>query len=113
MHDGFLTYDTMADYEMILVENMEPTFMSDILFCYGVLSLVEYVKFASDRSSRKKRAKILIKKTRAQQENASVFCHALEFSRCSYFEIEYIKNSLNNSLPPFRSEFEFSSTIKI
>lgn len=101
-----LTNDGLVDYAEILLEEMEPSRMSDILFCYGLLNSTMHAKMDSKNLKRREKAKILLDKTREQPDKMPVFCHALVKTQCSR-AIEYIRKGVNNNLPPFRSKLIF------
>lgn len=83
---------------------MEPSSMSDILFCYGLLNSAMHAEMIDSRElNRRQKAKILLDKTREQPEKMPVFCHALVKTQCSR-AIEYIRKGVNNKLDPFRSK---------
>nr|XP_034301187.1 uncharacterized protein LOC105326615 isoform X2 [Crassostrea gigas] len=117
LQDIALTNDRLVDYAELLLEEMEPGSMSDILFCYGVLNSAEHLEINSNKLKRRRSAKILLDKTREQPDKMPVFCHALVKTRCSR-AIEYIRNGVNESLPPFRRDsvrcvtFNFRKLIK-
>lgn len=101
-----LTNDGLVDYAELLLEEMEPSRMSDILFCYGLLNSAMHAKMDSENLKRREKAKILLDKTREQPDKMPVFCHALVKTQCSR-AIEYIRKGVNNNLPPFRSKLIF------
>lgn len=106
LQDLALTNDGLVDYAEILLEEMEPSRMSDILFCYGLLNSAMHAKMDSENLKRREKAKILLDKTREQPDKMPVFCHALVKTQCSR-AIEYIRKGVNNNLPPFRSKLIF------
>lgn len=102
-----LTNDGLVDYAEILLEEMEPSRMSDILFCYGLLNSAMHAEMIDSRElNRRQKGKILLDKTREQPDKMPVFCHALVKTQCSR-AIEYIRKGVNNNLPPFRSKLIF------
>lgn len=92
--NAFLTHDKLVDYEELLLEEMEPTAIADILYCHAVLSSDEHD--AIDKmSNRRDKAKKLITKIGQQPDKIPVLCHALEQSKCSR-AVEYIRNKTSN-----------------
>lgn len=106
LQDLALTNDGLVDYAEILLEEMEPSRMSDILFCYGLLNSAMHAEMDSKKFNRREKAKILLDKTREQPDKMPVFCHALVKTECCR-AIEYIRKGVNNNLPPFRSKWIF------
>lgn len=98
-----LTNEGLVDYAEILIEEMDPSRMSDILFCYGLLNSAMHAKMDSIKFNKREKAKLLHDKTREQPDKMNVFCHALVKTECCR-AIEYIRKGVNNNLPPFRSK---------
>lgn len=98
-----LTNEGLVDYEGLLIQEMDPSRMSDILFCYGLLNSAMYAEMDSRELNRRQKAKILLDKTREQPDKMNVFCHALVKTEC-WRAVEYIRKGVNNELPPFRSK---------
>lgn len=92
--DVFLTHDKLPRFEAVLLEEMEPTPVADILYCHVVLSSNEHDEI-DEMSNRREKAMKLLTKIRQQPDKISVFCHALEQSKCSR-AVEYIRNSTSN-----------------
>lgn len=92
--DVFLTHDKLPRFEAVLLEEMEPTPVADILYCHAVLSSNEHDEI-DEMSNRREKAMKLLTKIRQQPDKISVFCHALEQSKCNR-AVDYIKNSTSN-----------------
>lgn len=92
--DVFLTHDKLPHFEAVLLEEMEPTPVADILYCHVVLSSDEHDEI-NEMSERREKAMKLLTKIRQQPDKISVFCHALEQSKCNR-AVDYIKNSTSN-----------------
>lgn len=92
--DVFLTHDKLPHFEAVLLEEMEPTPVADILYCHAVLSSDEHDEI-NEMSNRGDKAMKLFTKIRQQPDKITVFCHALVQSKCSR-AVEYIRNSTSN-----------------
>lgn len=92
--DVFLTHDKLPRFEAVLLEEMEPTPVADILYCHVVLSSVEHDEI-NEMSDRREKAMKLLTKIRQQPDKITVFCHALVQSECNR-AVEYIRNSTSN-----------------
>lgn len=92
--DVFLTHDKLPHFKAVLLEEMEPTPVADILYCHVVLSSDEHDEI-NEMSERREKAMKLLTKIRQQPDKISVFCHALEQSKCNR-AVDYIKNSTSN-----------------
>lgn len=92
--DVFLTHDKLTHFEAVLLEEMEPTPVADILYCHVVLSSNEHDEI-DEMSNRGDKAMKLLTKIRQQPDKISVFCHALVQSECNR-AVEYIRNSTSN-----------------
>lgn len=92
--DVFLTHDKLPRFEAVLLEEMEPTPVADILYCHVVLSSNEHDEI-DEMSNRREKAMKLLTKIRQQPDKITVFCHALEQSKCNK-AVEYIRNSTSN-----------------
>lgn len=92
--DVFLTLDKLPHYKALLLEEMEPTAVADILYCHAVLSSDEHDEI-DEMSNRRDKATKLFTKIGQQPDKITVFCHALEQSKCSG-AVEYIRNSTSN-----------------
>lgn len=95
-----MAHDKLVDYEELLLEEMEPTAMADILYCHAVLSSDEHDEIDEMSNRRDKAMKIIIK-IGQQPDKITVFCHALEQSKCSR-AVENIRNNTSND-PPYSS----------
>lgn len=92
--DVFLTHDKLPRFGAVLLEEMEPTPVADILYCHAVLSSDEHDEI-NEMSKRGDKAMKLFTKIRQQPDKITVFCHALVQSKCSR-AVEYIRNSTSN-----------------
>lgn len=92
--DVFLTHDKLPGFEAVLLEEMEPTPVADILYCHVVLSSDEHDEI-NEMSDRREKAMKLLTKIRQQPDKITVFCHALVQSECNR-AVEYIRNSTSN-----------------
>lgn len=92
--DVFLTHDKLPHFEAVLLEEMEPTPVADILYCHAVLSSDEHDEI-NGMSNRGDNAMKLFTKIRQQPDKITVFCHALVQSECNR-AVEYIRNSTSN-----------------
>lgn len=93
--DVFLTHNKLPHFEAVLLEEMEPTPVADILYCHAVLSFDEHDEI-NEMPYRREKAMKLFTKIRQQPDKITVFCHALEQSKCNK-AVEYIRNSTSNS----------------
>lgn len=103
--DVFLTHDKLPHFGAVLLEEMEPTPVADILYCHAVLSSDEHDEI-NDMSYRREKAMKLFTKIRQQPDKIAVFCHALEQSKCSR-AIEYIRKITSNDPLDFSGEQNF------
>ncbi|XP_065932831.1 uncharacterized protein [Magallana gigas] len=92
--DVFLTHDKLPHFEAVLLEEMEPTPVADILYCHVVLSSDEHDEI-NEMSERREKAMKLFTKIKQQPDKITVFCHALVQSKCNK-AVEYIRNSTSN-----------------
>ncbi|XP_052721737.1 uncharacterized protein LOC128192798 isoform X3 [Crassostrea angulata] len=92
--DVFLTHDKLPHFERVLLEEMEPTPVGDILYCHAVLSSDEHDEI-DEMSNKREKAMKLLTKIGQQPDKIAVFCHALEQSKCSR-AVEYIRNNPSN-----------------
>lgn len=92
--DVFLTHDKLPHFERVLLEEMEPTPVGDILYCHAVLSSDEHDEI-DEMSNKREKAMKLLTKIGQKPDKIAVFCHALEQSKCSR-AVEYIRNNPSN-----------------
>lgn len=93
--DDFLTHDKLPHFGAVLLEEMEPIHVTDILYCHAVLSSDEHDEI-NEMSDRREKAMKLFTKVVQQPDKISVFCHALEQIQCNR-AVEYIKNNTSSS----------------
>lgn len=93
--DVFLTHDKLPQFGAVLLEEMDPTPVADILYCHAVLSSDEHDEI-DEMSDRREKAMKLFTKVGQQPDKISVFCYALEQSQCNR-AVDYIKNNTSSS----------------
>ncbi|XP_061164545.1 uncharacterized protein LOC133173581 [Saccostrea echinata] len=86
-----LTPEQWRYHEDTLIEEMEPSLISDVLFCHCALSLSDLDELEKHRE-RKKKAKAVIVKIR-QEDKMHALWRALEITKC-YKAIEHIRGNV-------------------
>lgn len=89
-----LTHDKLPRFEAVLLEEMEPTPVADILYCYALLSSDEHDEI-DEMSNKREKAMKLLTKIGQQPDKITVFFHALVQSKCNR-AVECIRNNTSN-----------------